>query len=168
MTNDYIFGTVLIRENTLLPVGLAIETAVVFPGWRTVRDLDGYKLARALQKTNWNFFCLAGEMHAIALGRKWPASTRRAVRRILKKLQGQQFNCLEITEIMEKRFLGLPFVSVSANSRHIQESAYLVPLVGPVLGTPAAAAATPATKLDINEGLLHPSQGFTKQDAAVI
>jgi hypothetical protein len=163
MANDNMLGTILIRENTLLPFGLAIETAVVFPGWRTVRDLDGYELARTLQKTNWNFFCLAGEMQAITLGRNGPASTHRAVRQILRKLQGRQFNCLEITRITEKRFLGLPFVSIAANSRHIHESPYLVPIAGSVLGS----AAAPATKLDNDEGL-HPAQMFTKQDAAVI
>jgi hypothetical protein len=163
MANNKICGTVLIRESTLLPAGLAMETEAVFPGWRTVRDRDGYEVGRTLQKANWNFFYLAGEMHAMALGREGLATRRRAVRRILRRLQGKRFNCLEITEIMETSFVGIPCVRVTANSRHIQESAYLVPIGGPALGTTAA----PGTKLDNNEGL-HPAAVFTKQDAAVI
>jgi hypothetical protein len=35
------------------------------------------------------------------------------------------FNCLEISQVAAKRFLGLPYVSVSAHWRHIQESPVL-------------------------------------------
>jgi hypothetical protein len=33
---------------------------------------------------------------------------------------------LEITRVSSKRFLGLPYASVSAHSRHIQENAFLL------------------------------------------
>jgi hypothetical protein len=165
MSVDDMSGAVLIRESTALPVHFDVRTELVFPGWRAVRGLDGHELGRNLQKANWNFFNLAGEIQTIALGRRGPASSRRAVRRILRKLQRKQFNCLEITEITQKRFLGFPFVSVAANLRHIQESVYLVPVVGAVLETTAAAA--PETKFDSDEGPHH-AEVLTKQDAAVI
>ncbi len=34
-------------------------------------------------------------------------------------------NCVEITEVSAKSFLGTPYVNVSAHSRHIQESSAL-------------------------------------------
>jgi len=37
------------------------------------------------------------------------------------KVQQQQFNSLEVTEIVDKRFLGVPYGTVSAHSRHIQQ-----------------------------------------------
>jgi hypothetical protein len=40
-----------------------------------------------------------------------------------------KFNCLEITGITQKRFLGLPYVHVSAHSRHIQKSSTMQPQV---------------------------------------
>ena len=40
-------GTILIRENTLLPPGLATESEVFLPGWRVVKNLDGSALAEA-------------------------------------------------------------------------------------------------------------------------
>jgi len=36
------------------------------------------------------------------------------------------FNSLEITRVALKRFLGLPFMSVGAQSRHIQEAMVLL------------------------------------------
>ena len=133
------FETVLIRENTVLPNDLSVDTEAVFPGWKAVRNLDGYELGRAIHEANWNFFYLAGEIHAIALGRKRQKTRLQAVKRIVSKLKGKQFNCLEITSLVQKRFLGFPFVSVSANSRHIQESVYLVPLAALKPGITAAA-----------------------------
>ncbi len=165
MADNNISGTVLIRENTVLPVDLGVGTELVFPGWRAVRNLDGYELGRTIQQANWNFFYLAGEIQAIALGRKGQKTGRQAVKRILRKLEGKQFNCLEITEIIEKRFLGFSFVSGTANSRHIQEGVYLVPIAGHTPGM--AAAALPGTTLDGSERLHH-GEVFTKQDAALI
>ena len=52
-------------------------------------------------------------------------AVRRAVKRILTNLQLGKFNGLEITQIEAKRFLGLPYVSVCAHSRHIQENVFL-------------------------------------------
>ncbi len=134
-------GTVLIRDNTLLPAGLALEREAFLPGWRIVRNISAYELGRKIQEAHWNFFYLAGAKKAIVFGREQPGALRRAVRQILAKRQGQTCNSLEITNVTSKSVLGIPFLSVSANSRHIQESLYLVPEEGPP-GVPAGATPT--------------------------
>jgi hypothetical protein len=45
--------------------------------------------------------------------------------RVLAKAEPSKFNCLEITEISAKQFLGFPYVHVSAHSRHVQKSPFL-------------------------------------------
>jgi hypothetical protein len=70
---------------------------------------------------------LAGEIGAIALGREGLGTLRRAVKRILAKQEGQKFNSLEVTKIISKRFLGIPFIGVTAHFRHIQRGIGLVP-----------------------------------------
>src|SRR4029077_5762475 len=109
-------GTILIRENTILPAGLAIESEVFLPGWKVIRNLDGSALARNIEGANWNFFYLAGEMRATVLGRNRSGTLRRAVKRVLAKHE-KQFNSLEMTRVVSKRFLGIPFMSVAAHSR---------------------------------------------------
>jgi hypothetical protein len=44
---------------------------------------------------------------------------------MLARLKPKKFNSLQITRVASKRFLGVPYVSVSACSRHIQESLFL-------------------------------------------
>jgi hypothetical protein len=114
-------GTLFIRENTLLPGGLIIETETFLPGWRAVRNCDGYRLGRKLEEAKWNFFYLAGEVRAIVLGREGPLALRRAVRSILSKPEARKFNSLELTGTRSRWFLGIPFVIVTANFRHIQQ-----------------------------------------------
>jgi hypothetical protein len=133
-------GITLIRENTLLPAGLRIESEIFLPGWRVVKNLDGSALARNIEGANWTFFYLAGESRAIAFGRDQSGAFRKAVKRILAKQQ-KQFNSLEITKVVSRRFLGIPFMlSIAAHSRHIQQGMCLVPAKDFDLGMTVLAA----------------------------
>ena len=114
-------GTLFIREDTILPGGLIIETETFLPGWRAVRDCDGYRLGRKIEQAKWNFFFLAGDVKAIVFGRQKPSSLRRALRSILAKPAARKFNSLEIREIHSRWFLGIPYLIVTANFRHIQQ-----------------------------------------------
>lgn len=120
-------GTLFIREDTILPGGLIIETETFLPGWRAVRDCDGYRLGRKIEQAKWNFFFLAGDVQAIVFGRRGPSSLRRALRSILSKPNARKFNSLEIRETRSRWFLGIPFVIVTANFRHIQQDLALEP-----------------------------------------
>src|SRR5258705_11199423 len=132
-------GTILIRDNTLLPPGLAVESESFLPGWRVARNLDGYGLARKIEEAKWNYFYLAGVTRTMVLGREGPKTMRKAVRRSLPRLDRLKFNSLEITNVVLKRFLGIPLTSVAIHSRHIQEAISLGPTKESVLSLPAPA-----------------------------
>lgn len=65
-------------------------------------------------------------MKTIVFGREQPGALRRALKRILAKRKTLERNALQITSVVSKTFLGIPFLTVTAVSRHIQESLYLV------------------------------------------
>lgn len=140
--------TILIKENALLPAGLVLETETFLPGWRAVRNLDGHGVSRKIAGAQWNFFFLAGAIRATVIGREGPATVRRAVKLILAKQPSQKYNALQIAKVVARSFLGIPYVRVSAYSRHIQEDIYLAPapdfrirdaaVVPPVLVQPLA------------------------------
>jgi len=139
MSANNTYGTILIRENTLLPAGLAVESESFLPGWRVAKNLDGYGLARKIEDAKWNYFYLAGVTRTVVLGREGPETMRRAIRRALARLDRLKFNSLEITTVVSNRFLGIPFTSVSIHSRHIHEAISLVPTKEFVLSMPAPA-----------------------------
>jgi len=157
-------GTILIRENTLLPEGLNIESEVFLPGWRVVKSLDGSTLARNIEVLNWNLFYLAGDIRASALGRDRPGTLRKAVKRVLAK-QEERFNSLEITRVVAKRFLGIPFMRVAAHTRHIQEGICLVSAKDSVMAMPVSAA--PQSRPDSNREQRH-AEVTTKPCTALI
>src|SRR6266851_8828436 len=164
MPDDSRARTILIRENTPLAANLPIESEPFLLGWRVVKNLDRSALARNIDGANWNFFYLAGEIRATVLGRDRPGTLRRAVKCVLAKQEGQKFNSLEITKVVSKRFLGIPFMSVTAHSRHLQQGIGLVPAKDFVLRMPAAA---PESRLG-SGGEQHHGEMATKQYTALI
>jgi hypothetical protein len=145
MADKNISETILIRENTLLPPGFALETEAFLPGWRIVRDHGAETLDRKLTAAHWNFFYLAGEVKVIVFGRKGADSLRRAVKSVLAKRVARKFNSLEITGIAASWFLGVPFVRISANFRHIQQGLTLDTAGGCNQKTPTAPQGVMAT-----------------------
>ncbi len=125
-------GTTLIKDGTFLPDALQFESEPCATGWRLVKNLDGYGLGRKIHEAGWTFFYLAGEIKATVFGFAGQKAVRGAVKRILAKLQSEKFNSLEITRVASKRFLGVPYASVSAHLRHIQESPFLFQTKGVV------------------------------------
>ena len=128
MSANITSATIFIREDALLPAGLGFETEAFLPGWRAVQNLDSHGVSRKIAGAKWNFFFLAGAISATVLGRDRPATMRRAIKLILAKQPSQKYNALQIAKAVPKSFLGIPYVRVSAYSRHIQEGIYLVPM----------------------------------------
>src|SRR5260221_648878 len=111
----------------LMDTLMGIGGAVVGGFAMSSAGLGGYGLSQKIYETKWYFFYLAGEIRASALGREGLGTLRRAVMQILAKREGQKFNSLEITKVASKRFLGIPFMSITAHFRHIQQGICLVP-----------------------------------------
>ena len=68
MAHEIKTGTILVKENAVLPKGLQFESEPCVPGWRLVRDFDGYGLDREIREKGWTFFCLAGEIKTTVFG----------------------------------------------------------------------------------------------------
>lgn len=114
-------GIILIRDGALLPPNFLVESEDFLPGWRMLKHVDGYTFNRRIREANWNFVRLTGEYKAKAVGRAYPGILRKAVLRILAGLRGRKFNSLEVNVVVLKRFIGLAFLTISANRRHIQD-----------------------------------------------
>jgi hypothetical protein len=118
-------GRILIRDGTLLPKTLQIESEPYMSGWRSVKSLDGYGLGRKIHDAGWTFFYLAYETKAGVFGIDGEKMVRRAMERILANRKLEKFNSLEVVRVASKRFSGIRHVTVTARSRHIQESPIL-------------------------------------------
>lgn len=118
-------GTLLIAEGAILPDSLVLESEPYAYGWRLVKNLDSKRFDQIISQAGWNFIYLAGAIETNAFGSDEKKTTRKAVKQVIAKMKSKNFNCLEIIQVVAKRSLGLPYVSVSAHSRQIQKSMLL-------------------------------------------
>lgn len=124
--NNIEAGTMMVREDLLLPT-LDIETDAYSARWRSVKDLSSSGLGRALDAVGWHLFFIGGHINTVAFGRAGEKSQHKAVQRIAAKVKAMNFNCLELTEITRKRFLGLPYIGIRAHAFHVQQGWQLDP-----------------------------------------
>jgi hypothetical protein len=118
-------GTVLIEDRPLMTRALDIASEPYRDNWSVVRSLNGFDLDRKIHAAGWNFFFMAGELKARFLGAVSANNVRNALGRILARMGGQNFNCLEVTGISAEHFLGVPYTIVSGHWRHIQQGCRL-------------------------------------------
>jgi hypothetical protein len=118
-------GTILMKEWPRMAELLGLENEPYSGNWSTVKVLDGFALDRKIHDVGWNFFFMAEEVKVMFFGALGAKKIQNALRRILAKVKLEDFNGLEVTGIVAKRFLGVPYVTVSAHSRHVQKSCHL-------------------------------------------
>jgi len=116
-------GAILIEESPLTQL-LGLEREPYSGNWSLVKALDG-ALDRKIRASGWNFFFMAAEEKAMFFGAPGVQKIQDALKRILGKVEQQHFNSLEVTGIVGRRFLGVPYTIVSAHARHAQQSCYL-------------------------------------------
>ena len=118
-------GTILMKKWPMMTELLGLESEPCSGSWSQLKALDGFGLDRKIQAAGWNFFFMAAEVKVMFFGAIGARKVQNALQRILGKVRGQDFNCLEVTGIVAKRFLGMPYTIVSAHSRHIQQGCEL-------------------------------------------
>jgi hypothetical protein len=118
-------GTILMKDLPLITQLLRVESEPCSGNWRRVKELDGFALDRKIHALGWNFFFMAAEIKVMFFGALGAKNIQNALQRIIGRVNAQDFNCLEVTGIIATRFLGVTYATVSAHSRHIQQSCQL-------------------------------------------
>ena len=105
-------GTILMKEWPGMPRLLGLESEPSSGEWGRLKVLDGFALDRKIHAAGWNFFFMATGVKAIFLGKAGATKIQNALKRILGKVKQEHFNCLEVTAIVARRFLGVPYVTL--------------------------------------------------------
>jgi hypothetical protein len=118
-------GTILMKQWPGMPELVGFETEPGLGEWSLVKVPDAFTLDRTIHAAGWNFFFMAAQVEAMFFGSLRAEKVQSALQRILAKVKHQHFNGLEVTAIVARRFLGMPYVTVSAHSRHLQHGSNL-------------------------------------------
>jgi hypothetical protein len=115
-------GTLLLDKGTPIPPFFRVGSERYPNGWTSVTTTTNFQdREKELATAGWTFFYMAGEMKATAYGFDTQKATDVAVGRLMARARQQACNGLEIDEVLTHSFLGMPYVSVTAHTRHIQE-----------------------------------------------
>ena len=120
MPNQIQAGTMMVQQSaSMQPLG--IESEPYSGNWSSLGILESSGLDRKVRAAGWSLFFMAGELRAVVPAWGGQNTLRRGVKRLLHQTRLQHFNCLEVSHILKKRFLGIPYLSIAAHFRHIQE-----------------------------------------------
>lgn len=117
-------GTMIVHQSAMFDT-LDIESEPYFRAWRSLGILESSGLDRKVRAKGWNLFFMAGEIRAVVPAWGGHDTLRRGVKRLLAQTRLQHFNCLEVTQVLRKYFLGIPYLSIAAHSRHLQEGSQI-------------------------------------------
>jgi hypothetical protein len=121
MTDNIHVGTILLEEGTPLPASLAIGTEPSATGWSCLPSSSAQR-GQELESAGGTFFCRAGPIHTTGFGFHEQSRTDRAVAHAIEAVKREQGNCLEITHMRQRSFLGWRYTSLVAHARQIQRS----------------------------------------------
>ncbi len=122
MTAGVSVGTLLVMDGTPTPQPLQFAQRQGLAGWSALADTTPAQLGKELDNARWTFFYMAGGIHANAFGLNARSRMNRALTQVIHSTRHAHCNCLEITQMKQRSFLGLRYLSLSARSRHIQQS----------------------------------------------
>ena len=118
-------GTILIENRPLIMRPLNLESESYSGNWGVLQSFTSSSLGLKVRGAGWTCVPLAGEVKATVFGSLAAKNIRRALKQIFLKVRHPDFNCLEITKIVEDRFLGMARTTVWASSRHIQQGSIM-------------------------------------------
>jgi hypothetical protein len=118
-------GAILMKDWSRMKKLLGLESEACSGEWTVLKALDVFVLDRKIHAAGWNFFFMATEVKVMFFGSVGAAKIQNALKRILAMVKQQHFNGLEVTAIVTRHFLGVPYVTVSAHSRHMQQNCWL-------------------------------------------
>jgi hypothetical protein len=126
MTYPITAGSILVEKGVHAPNALLLQGESEPDGWATVKD-DRSTFEKTIQEAGWTFFFMAGQIKATVFGFDRQRALRGALKRLIAEVKSQGCNSIQLTQVTNKSFLGLPYVSVSAHSRHLQKGSLFSP-----------------------------------------
>jgi hypothetical protein len=124
MPNQIQAGTMMVHQPSILQ-SIGVDSEIYSGNWRSLGIPESAGFDCTVRAAGWKLFFMAGELRAMVPAWGGQKTLRHGVNRLLAQARQQHFNCLELTDVLRKRFLGVPYLCITAHSRHIQRSSQI-------------------------------------------
>ena len=115
-------GSILVEQGKHLPGSFQIQSEPDSDGWAAVKGSRS-TFQETVRDEGWIFFFMAGEIKTTVFGFDRKKALGAALKRLIANAKSQHCKSIEITRVLGKSFLKVPYVSVSAYPRHLQKGA---------------------------------------------
>jgi hypothetical protein len=122
MTREIVLGTIVMEDRLAITQALDLENESFSGRWGMLKTIGASALELKVDAAGWRCFFLAGEVKATVFGSRALLNSQRALRRILKKVRRENFNCFEVTRIAGGHFCGIPYTTIGGHPRHLQQA----------------------------------------------
>jgi hypothetical protein len=119
-TDPIAAGSILVDGGLRLPNSRLLPRAPDSSGW-TALNVTRSAFETEVREAGWTFFFMAARIKTAAFGFDKQKTLRTALERLIANAKSHHYNGIEITQIVSKTFLKMPYVSVSAHARHLQK-----------------------------------------------
>lgn len=117
-------GTMMVQPSANLQ-SFGIRSDFYARTWQLLGVVESAGLDQKIRAAGWKLFFMAGELRTVAPVWGGDKSLRRGVERLLARTRAQHFNCMELTYIAKKHLFGIPYLSIAAHARHIQQGSQI-------------------------------------------
>jgi len=115
--------SIFIRNDTPLPQWFRFNY-VECDGWKALINVNSLALERTALATGWHFTYIAAPVVRSAYGISLEGSGRRAINKIMQAVDKTGLNSFETETIASQSMMGLYWVQISVNPRHLSGSPF--------------------------------------------
>jgi hypothetical protein len=124
VANQIQAGTIMVHDSAMLQ-SLEVNGESYCPGWRSLGTLESSGFDHDVRAKGWSLFFMAGEIRALVPAWGGQNTLRPGVMRLMAQTRLQHFNCFEIRHVRKQHFLGIPYISIAAHPRHVQQGSQI-------------------------------------------
>lgn len=117
-------GTVFVKQDTPVPKSAGLRLKRV-GHWNLIAGFDGFETAKRLGERGWYLSFVVPAVQALGFAFNLQVALRKALHRLMQKVEVRNFNALEIANIRVRTFLGISWARVAGYPRHLRDNPFV-------------------------------------------
>jgi hypothetical protein len=114
-------GTLIVAEGLALPPWCDLKTRPFCTGWKTVMNMEANGADKRFSEIGWTCFQKASSGSVSMIGFGNEHTLIKAFQRIVRDNGRLKFNCMEVTQAVQKNFMGISYVHLATRARNIKQ-----------------------------------------------
>ena len=117
-------GSVFVKQGAQVPKSAGLRLKRV-GHWNLIAGFDGFETAKRLGERGWYLSFIVPALQALGFAFSLQVALRKALHRLMQKVEERNFNALEIANIRVKTFLGVSWARVAGYPRHLRDNPFV-------------------------------------------